>query len=99
MHSILPPTPLRSGKLVYDNEPLKITTTPINRPQSPRQFFEKLYGHLETTVVASSGATNEVGKFNPCEKPIGSPVRSEISSSSDYIERYINRKRASNLSA
>lgn len=92
MHSILPPTPLRNDKLVYDNEPLKITATPVNRPQSPRQFFEKLYGHLETTV-ASNSANNEDGKFNTCAKPLGSPVRSEISSSSDYIERYnINGK-------
>lgn len=55
----------------------KKTCVPINRPQSPRQFFERLYGHLENTP------TN-----NLTPKPIISPVRSDISSSSDYIERY-----------
>lgn len=42
------------------------------RPSSPRQFFERLYGHLE------SGDTNS--------KAICSPDQSELSSSPDILD-------------
>lgn len=40
------------------------------RPSSPRQFFERLYGHLE----------------NADAKTIGSPGQSELSSSPDILD-------------
>lgn len=43
------------------------------RPSSPRQFFERLYGHLE------NGDSNS--------KAICSPAQSELSSSPDIIDR------------
>lgn len=48
----------------------------VIRPSSPRQFFERLYGHLET------GDSNS--------KQICSPGQSELSSSPDLIDdRYV----------
>lgn len=90
MHSVLP-SPLRNTKSLFLNEEsIKMTNTPtmvVNRPQSPRQFFEKLYGHLETTAATTaSSVTIENENFpNSIVKPLSSPIRSDISSSSDYV--------------
>lgn len=48
------------------------TTVPIGvaRPSSPRQFFERLYGHLENTDT----------------KTVCSPGQSELSSSPDILD-------------
>lgn len=48
------------------------TTVPVSgaRPSSPRQFFERLYGHLENTE----------------SKTVRSPGQSELSSSPDIID-------------
>lgn len=46
--------------------------TVVQRPSSPRQFFERLYGDLET---------NDSNNKSTC-----SPVRSELSSSPDYLD-------------
>lgn len=42
------------------------------RPSSPRQFFERLYGHLESS--------------EPNTKAACSPAQSELSSSSDILD-------------
>lgn len=42
------------------------------RPSSPRQFFERLYGHLESTETNS--------------KTVCSPGQSELSSSPDILD-------------
>lgn len=49
-------------------------TVVINRPSSPRRFFERLYGHLETK------RTNE--DHTPLLKVTDSPKSSKSSSSS-----------------
>lgn len=95
MNSVLP-IPIRNTKTMFINEePIKMTPIVVNRPQSPRQFFEKLYGHLETTTATTapnSTVENENYTSNSIVKPLSSPIRSDISSSSDYIvERYINQ--------
>lgn len=48
------------------------TTVPtgVARPSSPRQFFERLYGHLENTDT----------------KTVCSPGQSELSSSPDILD-------------
>lgn len=51
------------------NNPQKTIVT-STRPSSPRQFFERIYGHLETD--------NNV-------KPVCSPVQSELSASPDFL--------------
>lgn len=51
-----------------------------HRCSSPRQFFEKLYGHLETP--------NSTTITEP--KPIESPIQSDVSSSPGFVdERYM----------
>lgn len=60
---------------MQSNKELKksISTTAANgsvRPSSPRQFFERLYGHLE----------------NADAKTICSPGQSELSSSPDILD-------------
>ena len=71
----------------------------VNRPQSPRHFFERLYGHLENSensVKQNSCNNNNNNNNNDnssdtiCIQPsIISPLRSELSSSSDVDERYV----------
>lgn len=53
-----------------NNQDMKQKTV---RPSSPRQFFERLYGHLESS---DSNA-----------KTISSPGQSELSSSPDILDR------------
>lgn len=54
---------------------VKSDTQISNRPSSPRQFFERIYGHLE-----SSNTSNEQNDT------VMSPDLSEISSSPEIID-------------
>lgn len=54
------------------------STTPLNRPSSPRQFFERLYGHLETSSSVNTSISD--AKTNV------SPIQSEISSSPEFLD-------------
>lgn len=72
-------TEVSNVRSVYDNSVNKNLKTNVHRPQSPRQFFERIYGHLE-----NSSNNNEVDVNNM--KPI-SPLASELSSSPDMIDR------------
>lgn len=72
-------TEVTNVRSVYSNSVNKNLKTIVHRPQSPRQFFERIYGHLE-----NSSNNNELDVNNI--KPI-SPLASEISSSPDLIDR------------
>lgn len=63
--------PVRNSERSDKNDAI-ISSTGVIRPSSPRQFFERLYGHLENS------------DSNP--KEICSPVQSELSSSPDLID-------------
>lgn len=72
-------TGVSNVRSVYDNAVSKNLKTVIHRPQSPRQFFERIYGHLENS------SNNNVVEVNNI-KPI-SPLASELSSSPDMLDR------------
>lgn len=59
---------------MHSNKELKKNGTTVSiasaRPSSPRQFFERLYGHLENTD----------------SKTVCSPGQSELSSSPDILD-------------
>lgn len=74
------PTVVSNVRSVYNNSVTKNLKTIVHRPQSPRQFFERIYGHLE-----NSNSNNNVVDVNNM-KPI-SPLASELSSSPDLIDR------------
>lgn len=75
MHS----TGVLNTRSVYNNSVSKSLKTIVHRPQSPRQFFERIYGHLENST------NNNVVDVN-IMKPI-SPLPSELSSSPDLMDR------------
>lgn len=72
-------TEVSNVRSVYNNSVNKNSKTTVHRPQSPRQFFERIYGHLENS------SNNNVVDVNNI-KPI-SPLASELSSSPDMIDR------------
>lgn len=72
-------TGVSNVRSTYNNSVNKNLKTIVHRPQSPRQFFERIYGHLENT------SNNNVVDVNNI-KPI-SPLASELSSSPDLIDR------------
>ncbi|XP_022212637.2 homeobox protein rough [Drosophila obscura] len=53
-----------------------ITTTPPQRPSSPRQFFERLYGHLETRS-SESGDIDVVGTHHKPPPGCDTPYHSD----------------------
>ena len=72
-------TKTTSHSLITTNDTnIKNTNIIINRPSSPRQFFERLYGHLECTTNVT--ATHH-------QKQNNSPNSSITSSSPDLLER------------
>lgn len=76
---------------IAQTQPIIMVTKAVNRPQSPRQFFEKLYGHLETSSAASPVCDDK--KIDRQYSPIFSSRHSEISSSPDISDsRYITKK-------
>ncbi|KAJ6637603.1 Homeobox protein rough, partial [Pseudolycoriella hygida] len=66
---------------VYNDSANKNLKTIVHRPQSPRQFFERIYGHLENS------SNNNV--LDVSNKPL-SPLASELSSSPDLMDRKHN---------
>lgn len=96
MHSTTIPTNISSTQLISCGTEISVEHTSIhiqptsmknsagvviNRPQSPRQFFEKLYGHLE-----NNGNNNNNNHIDTTiiGRPIISPIiESDISSSPD----------------
>lgn len=69
---------------IAQTQPIIMITKAVNRPQSPRQFFEKLYGHLETPSVASNICDDK--KIDRQYSPMFSSRHSEISSSPDISD-------------
>lgn len=63
--------PVRSSERSDKNNAIN-SLAGVIRPSSPRQFFERIYGHLENS------------NSNP--KEMCSPVQSELSSSPDLID-------------
>lgn len=72
-------TGVSNMRSVYSNSVKENLKTIVHRPQSPRQFFERIYGHLEN---ASNNNVVNVNKMKPI-----SPLPSELSSSPDLIDR------------
>ncbi len=72
-------TGISNVRSMYNNSVSKTLKTNVHRPQSPRQFFERIYGHLEHS------SNNNVVDVNNI-KAI-SPLASELSSSPDMIDR------------
>lgn len=71
-------TTVSNVRSAYNNSVNKNLKTIVHRPQSPRQFFERIYGHLEN----SSNNNVDVNHIKPI-----SPIASELSSSPDLIDR------------
>lgn len=84
MHSINMPEVEFSVEVSQSQIEKNASTIIVNRPQSPRQFFEKLYGHLENTSTNNNNSNNQSG-HDVIPLPIASPMESEISSSSPEI--------------
>ncbi|KAH8417765.1 hypothetical protein KR222_005474, partial [Zaprionus bogoriensis] len=63
------------------------TPTPPQRPSSPRQFFERLYGHLETRTRKSENGDIDVGTHieTPYQSDGGSVSSPDISISEERV--------------
>ncbi|KAH8250070.1 hypothetical protein KR026_004676 [Drosophila bipectinata] len=65
-----PDEPIQRSHSTASNPDSTTITVPPQRPSSPRQFFERLYGHLETR--SSESGDIDVGTHKPpppCETP------------------------------
>lgn len=65
--------------------PNTVIATPPQRPSSPRQFFERLYGHLETRTHKSENDDIDVGTHleTPYQSDGGSVSSPDISNSEE----------------
>lgn len=72
------PTVVSNVRSEYSNSVSKNVKTIVSRPQSPRHFFERIYGHLENTSNNNIVDVSNIKRISP---------PSELSSSPDLIDR------------
>lgn len=71
--------------------PNTVIATPPQRPSSPRQFFERLYGHLETRTHKSESDDIDVGTHleTPYQSDGGSVSSPDISNSEERVSQTV----------